>query len=289
MPRIVITRGRGSVDIGERLVVGRAEGGPFDDPEISRRHAMLSTAADGTLTIEDLGSRNGTWVNGERLAEARALVAGDQVRMGHSTFELEGVAPATAPRPPLAAAPAFAPPPVPGRGTGRRRRGSHLPVVLLALFACIALIAMLVVAVTNGNGAGFSCQNHADPSEPVAMTAYVESNIAAPDDNAVMVLRYAQGDLRPLPIDCFRTGGSGSHDLSDTGVLDSDQQVVLDPVNHRLYAINQGSDSFGAVEGDPARRRPAAGDRGAERLDCIVISFMMKEKETCYMPCLSRR
>ena len=53
------------VDAG--LMIGR-EGTEDDgrlggDPEISRRHAYLSREDDGQLTIEDLGSANGTFVN----------------------------------------------------------------------------------------------------------------------------------------------------------------------------------------------------------------------------------
>ena len=44
--------------------------------------------------IEDLGSRNGTWVNGARVERAR-LEPGDVIRVGESTFELVVVPPAS--------------------------------------------------------------------------------------------------------------------------------------------------------------------------------------------------
>jgi ABC-type multidrug transport system ATPase subunit/pSer/pThr/pTyr-binding forkhead associated (FHA) protein len=53
-------------------------------PTISRRHARLSQIEDHWM-IEDLGSSNGTFVNGVRLTrEPRALKAGDQIRLGAS-------------------------------------------------------------------------------------------------------------------------------------------------------------------------------------------------------------
>jgi len=76
------------------LLLGRAEPGCArlaDDAELSRRHARLSRVGD-ELVIEDLGSRNGTWVNGLRV-ERHELAPGDRVRVGVTTFELVRGAP----------------------------------------------------------------------------------------------------------------------------------------------------------------------------------------------------
>jgi pSer/pThr/pTyr-binding forkhead associated (FHA) protein len=53
----------------------------LDDGEqnVSRLHAKLSPVA-GRWAIEDLGSRNGTWVNGDRLARVRILWNDDEIR-----------------------------------------------------------------------------------------------------------------------------------------------------------------------------------------------------------------
>ncbi len=54
----------------------------IDDGTVSRRHARI-TIAGGKATLEDLGSKNGTFLNGKRLAGGpRPLVAGDQIQMG---------------------------------------------------------------------------------------------------------------------------------------------------------------------------------------------------------------
>ena len=50
-------------------------------PRVSRRHCRFTELADGHL-VEDLGSSNGTYVNGERIAEATRVSAGDTITLG---------------------------------------------------------------------------------------------------------------------------------------------------------------------------------------------------------------
>ena len=64
-------------------VVGR---GPdvqvrLDLPGISRHHARI-TILNGQATVEDLQSKNGTLVRGERIAGARTLMSGDELGFG---------------------------------------------------------------------------------------------------------------------------------------------------------------------------------------------------------------
>src|SRR6185369_13264718 len=54
---------------------------PLHERATSRRHATL-TVAEGQVQITDLGSMNGTYVNGERLEGQRPLLAGDTVTIG---------------------------------------------------------------------------------------------------------------------------------------------------------------------------------------------------------------
>jgi len=51
------------------------------DASVSAHHAQVTRSADG-FTIEDIGSRNGTYVNSEKLTEKRLLADGDLVRLG---------------------------------------------------------------------------------------------------------------------------------------------------------------------------------------------------------------
>jgi PAS domain S-box-containing protein len=78
---------------GAVTTLGRADASSLriDDASISRRHAELCRLPDGSFQLTDLGSRNGTFVNGERIS-TRAIVPGDQVMLGGArpyTFWLE--------------------------------------------------------------------------------------------------------------------------------------------------------------------------------------------------------
>ena len=54
---------------------------------VSRHHCGISVS-DGTVIVEDLGSRNGTFVNGEQLTTAHNARSGDTIRIGRLQFEL---------------------------------------------------------------------------------------------------------------------------------------------------------------------------------------------------------
>ncbi|MFI9001757.1 FHA domain-containing protein [Streptomyces sp. NPDC053541] len=73
------------------LRIGRAPDSDLvvDDLTVSRRHAELRAAPDGTYWIRDLGSHNGTFLNGRPVTEAR-VTAEDIVGIGHCAFCLIG-------------------------------------------------------------------------------------------------------------------------------------------------------------------------------------------------------
>src|SRR5215217_6028703 len=81
-----------NIEIGQELQIGRSaarEGRLGDDPEISRQHARITRNPQGQLMVEDLGSTNGTYVNGQRIGGAQVLNPGDTVQMGRSTLTVE--------------------------------------------------------------------------------------------------------------------------------------------------------------------------------------------------------
>ncbi len=72
-------------------VIGRdaSAGLVLDDARISRRHAVLTRTGAGVV-VADLGSRNGTFLNGTRIeGGARALAAGDVLEVGDFTLVFE--------------------------------------------------------------------------------------------------------------------------------------------------------------------------------------------------------
>ena len=107
------------ITLDDELMIGRAESGEGrlgNDPELSRRHARVFRDGQGRWSIEDLGSANGTFVNGVRISEPRPLQVGDAVRLGRTTLEMTAAAGAAAPATPAPAAPepaAPAPSPAP--------------------------------------------------------------------------------------------------------------------------------------------------------------------------------
>lgn len=139
-PTLIVIEGRRT---GQRLplpagetTVGRDAGSElvFDDAGVSRRHALLVRAAD-TVTIQDAGSTNGTWVNGQPVSNVRELLPGDRVQLGSTVLAYEG---------PRRAAPLM--PPV--RGTVSSRRAGRVRIgraVLVGGLANLILVGAGVV------------------------------------------------------------------------------------------------------------------------------------------------
>lgn len=94
----------------------------INDPEVSRKHARLIMQSGGYL-LEDLGSTNGTFVNGQRLTSPHVLRPGDVVMLGENVslaYEsgydpnatvISTAKPAAAPPPPPPSQPAVPQPP----------------------------------------------------------------------------------------------------------------------------------------------------------------------------------
>lgn len=61
----------------------------ISDKMLSRQHARIVRDGNGGLTIEDLGSRNGTYLNGERLISVHPLKSGDRITVGGVTLKVE--------------------------------------------------------------------------------------------------------------------------------------------------------------------------------------------------------
>jgi DNA-binding winged helix-turn-helix (wHTH) protein len=80
------------------ITLGRADdvAALIDAASVSRRHARIRVR-EGRATLEDLGSKNGTFVGGERLLAPRELKDGDEIRLGHIplTFRILGTAAST--------------------------------------------------------------------------------------------------------------------------------------------------------------------------------------------------
>lgn len=88
----------------EQLTIGRSSGNDLvlADPEVSRRHVRIVRRADG-FAVEDTGSTNGTFVNGQRITHLTLLQDGDAIDLGDTVrlrFIAMGQTPAE-PEPPM--------------------------------------------------------------------------------------------------------------------------------------------------------------------------------------------
>jgi 6-phosphogluconolactonase (cycloisomerase 2 family) len=101
----------------------------------------------------------------------------------------------------------------------------------------------LAVGAAGALGASGRASTHATSAAAFDGTVYVESNSARRGANSVLAFRYSAGSLRPLDVREYPTGGSGSHDLSNAGVLDAEQQIVTNADRTLLFAANAGSDT----------------------------------------------
>ncbi|WP_406150253.1 FHA domain-containing protein [Streptomyces sp. NBC_01012] len=82
------------LDLGRVMRIGRALENELvvSDLQVSRLHAEFRATPDGRFEIRDLGSHNGTYVNGQPLSKSGSALIGpnDTVGVGHSTFRLVG-------------------------------------------------------------------------------------------------------------------------------------------------------------------------------------------------------
>ncbi len=61
----------------------------ISDKMLSRQHARIIRDGNGGLSVEDMGSRNGTYLNGERLVSLQPLKSGDRITVGGVTLKVE--------------------------------------------------------------------------------------------------------------------------------------------------------------------------------------------------------
>lgn len=78
-----------SILLDDELLIGRHADGAgrlADDEEISRSHARITLDRSGFCAIDDLGSTNGTFVNGLRITGPQTLSVGDTIEVGGTTL-----------------------------------------------------------------------------------------------------------------------------------------------------------------------------------------------------------
>jgi hypothetical protein len=83
-------RSGSAYDLSDGALLGRGDGADIrlEDAFASTRHARLVPEGD-VIVLEDLGSTNGTYLNGEPLRGPQPLHIGDRIKIGDSEFSFE--------------------------------------------------------------------------------------------------------------------------------------------------------------------------------------------------------
>ncbi len=77
--------------IGERIGIGRETDNTVvisDDAYISSHHAAI-TLHEGRIVVDDLESRNGTYLNGVKLTQRQTVHVGDRIQVGYTVLEAQ--------------------------------------------------------------------------------------------------------------------------------------------------------------------------------------------------------
>ena len=119
------------------------------DPRVSPHHAIIFWQAEtGAHFIDDLGSDQGTYINGVRVKAPQMLRHGDAIRLGNTVMDLK--------LPPLPdAAMAGTPPPSELEGAGASSRSPIWAGILIAILAGATIICMtlfVILLLTGGKG-----------------------------------------------------------------------------------------------------------------------------------------
>lgn len=130
---------------GAHATIGRRAGNTIvlDDAQASRHHATIFWQG-GTYVVQDAGSSNGTFLNGQRVTGPAPLQPGAVLQMGDSTFVVNAAPPAgaggqaPAPQPMPEAIPPQTPP------TGPR---PSRPIIIGMVLAAVAVAGLIVVAI----------------------------------------------------------------------------------------------------------------------------------------------
>ena len=174
------------IEVGaeHRFVIGRDDACNLvlDDAEVSRRHAYLIETPSGGVEVGDLGSSNGTRLNGRRLEQPTELKPGDTLEIGGSRLQIDA---STVADPPPAAAPP-PPPPPPQKSIIRRAVSGDSSVIqrlklersvrratILAGVAVLVAVAAVIAAVSGV----FSSSDDGDDAPAVPTTREVIAQV----------------------------------------------------------------------------------------------------------------
>jgi len=260
---------------GDQFTLGR-EGTTnlvLRDAKASRRHASLRELPDGRVELTDLGSRNGTFVNGQQVFGSIVLNGGEEIRIGDTVLrahaEQRAAAPPPAPPPPIA--PPFSqqpgypvvtqsaapPPPGPSASTMQRlviQRG--LRRVTIIGIAVLVLLAIVIAGLVTGVFSGGSDKKELSNAEVV--------NRSRP--RTVLVVNNKGGG----------TGGRGSGWVWDAneGIVVTNAHVVAGGQDYTVATGDKLTVSIGEdikIDGADARDAQLKGEADCEDIAVLQV------------------
>jgi hypothetical protein len=174
----------------EGLRIGREVGNEvhIDDGGVSRQHARV-LLHNGAVWVQDAGSRNGIFVNGERVPDHKQMKVGDQLTVGAHIFEVVPGASTTGPVVPPRAAPAQKPAAAPSAAPSAPK-WKIWPFVLVILLvgsfiACIGLVGSggddgAASAAPAAGGSAYSLSTMLEPAPGTVVPPAGAGSVAAP-------------------------------------------------------------------------------------------------------------
>lgn len=253
-------RAGSELPVGAQIVVGR-DLGVADvvldtDTEVSRRHAAFSPAGSG-LTLQDMASTNGTFVNGQRLAGTVALNDGDRVEIGSTVIEIRLGAERVVEASPATPAPAA------GRGAAPQAPNTIEVENLVKQFAEHRAVDGIDLHVNPGEIYGFLGPNGAGKSTTVHMLT--------------TLLPPTSGTVRIAGFDVVK---DGARVRGSIGV--ALQEAALDPTLNSWEHMALQT----ALQGLPkAQRRP----RAEELLERVELTYAADRRVGDYSGGMKRR
>jgi len=263
-PLLRLRRVKGGEDLianGTEIVLGRAADADIPlrtvaDTVVSKRHAVVDIADSGGATIRDLGSRNGTWVNGAQVSTAgSSLRVGDRIMLGwHGPlFEVRIIGTSAMPenqgaeyRPRLEPAKTFPGMVGAARAVARSARGGHVTAFVRSMGRQMvressAVFRVTVLAVLAGLALAVGyvwrvAARRADQAEHRLASA--EREFSAQLKNATEAQQSAQREIARL-----------THDL-DAARRGAVNQAQVDSLEQRLRDAEARAAATGAQGGD---------------------------------------
>ena len=162
--------------VGNRLTLGRTQENDvvLDDPQVSRHHAQVTQQGD-QIIVEDLGSTNGTLVNGRRITGPHVLQPTETIAVGASVFSIEGFpAPDTVGMRPYREAA----PPVPAASpqTSQESETEGTPWLAIGWVGGLLIIVILILALA-GLTAWLLTRNRVQIT-PTTPSVFIQSPVA---------------------------------------------------------------------------------------------------------------